>query len=56
MWVFRSELPALMNLGIESEAAVLIASSTKGNPGADVILQLDGRVLRLGYVRGEGNE
>src|SRR5947209_9909211 len=54
--VAREVSPVLMNLGIEAKSAILVARPAERNPRVEVVLQFDGRILRLGHVRGEGHE
>src|SRR3954464_832894 len=48
--------PALMNLGKESKSAILVARAADRDSRVQVILHLDGRILRLGNVSSEGHE
>jgi len=49
-------LPALMNLGEESESSIFIARAADRDFRVQVILQLDARILRLGNVSSERHE
>jgi hypothetical protein len=48
--------PALMNLGEESESSIFVTRAADRDSRVQVILHLDGRILRLGNVSSEGHE
>src|SRR6185312_4289142 len=52
----RMNLPALLECGVETEAAVLISCGTDGDPWGNLILPHNDLALCRGHITGKSNE